>query len=63
MYTKDKNKKTWNFPKKLFYIFFFCIFLLYIQLAYLSLSPSIYGKNMDKFAANRNTVKQTIVPV
>ena len=61
MYTKDKNKKTWDFPKKMFYIFFFCIFLLYIQLTYLSLSPSIYGKNMDKFAANRNTVKQTIV--
>lgn len=60
MNTKKKNAKTWNLPKFVFYFFFLCLFLLYIQFAYLSLSNKIYGKDMDKFAANRNTVKKTI---
>lgn len=34
--------------------------LLYIQLCYLSLSPTIYGINMDKFAKARNTVTKTL---
>ena len=34
--------------------------ILYGQFVYLSLSPTIYGKNMAEFAANRNTVKRTI---
>ena len=34
--------------------------IIYGQFVYLSLSPTIYGKNMAEFAANRNTVKRTI---
>ncbi len=55
-----KKKKNWNLPKKIFYIFSFLLFLLYIKLAYLSLSPVVYGKNVSNFASTRNTVKKTI---
>lgn len=34
--------------------------LLYVQLCYLSLSPIIYGINMEKFAKARNTVTKTL---
>lgn len=60
MNTKRKRKQIWKLPKTVFYIFFFCIFLLYIKLAYLSLSPVVYGKNMKDFASTRNTVRKTI---
>ena len=59
MKTNRKNK-IWQFPKLLFFVFSFCLFCLYIKYAYLSLSPTIYGKNMAEFAASRNTVKKTI---
>lgn len=59
MNTRGKNK-IWKIPKKLFFVFAFCIFLLYIKYAYLALSPTVYGKDMAKFAASRNTVKKTI---
>lgn len=60
MNTKKKNRKTWNVPKFVFYFFFLCLFLLYIQFGYLSLSQTIYGKDMDAFALTRNTVHKTI---
>ena len=53
------NKK-WNLPNFIFITFSLFIFVLYIQLVYLSLSKKIYGKNMTEFAASRNTVKQTL---
>ena len=56
MNTKQKTKK-WNFPRLTFIVFLLCIFLLYIKFAYLSLSPTIYGKNMAKFIAKRIKVK------
>ena len=59
MNTKQRTKK-WTFPRLTFIVFLLCIFLLYIKFAYLSLSPTIYGKNMEEFAASRNTVKKTI---
>lgn len=59
MNTNQKNK-TWKFPKKFFKFFLICIFLLYLKFAYLSLSPTIYGKNMSEFASKRNTVKKTV---
>ena len=55
-----KNNKNWNFPKILFRIFLVFIMILFGKLVYLSLSPNIDGINMDKFAANRNTTKQTL---
>ena len=60
MNTKRKNKKTWKTPKYVFYFFFLCLFLLYLQFGYLSLSNTIYGKDMDAFALTRNTVHRTI---
>lgn len=59
MNTVRKNK-IWQLPKHLFYVFSICIFLLYIKFAYLSLSPTIYGKNMTEFATSRNTIKKKI---
>ena len=59
MNTKKKNK-VWNFSKTMLFVFLLCIFLLYIKFAYLSLSPTIYGKNMAEFASLRNTVKKTV---
>ena len=52
-----KKKKTkWKVPNLVFFIFLIGILILYGQYVYLSLSKSIYGINMNKFAANRNTV-------
>lgn len=56
----NQRKKVWNFPKLIFGFFLICIFLLYIKFAYLSLSPTVYGKNMEDFAAKRNTVRKKI---
>ncbi len=60
MNTKRKKKQIWELPKQVFYIFCLCIFFLYIKLAYLSLSPVVYGKNISQFATTRNTVRKTI---
>ena len=60
MNTGRKIKKTWNLPIVMFVVFLFCIFLLYMQFAYLSLSTKVYGRNMDSFAESRNTVKKTL---
>lgn len=57
---KKNRKKEWNFPKRIFYLFFFCFIILYIQYIYLSLSPKVYGINMKEFAEKRNTFKTTL---
>ena len=43
---KEQKKQAWNYPKRLFYLFLFCILLLYIQYGYLSLSSNVYGENI-----------------
>lgn len=60
MNTRKENKTTWKAPMIAFRVFFFCILFLYIQLTYLALSKSVYGKDLDKFALTRNTVKKTV---
>ena len=60
MNTKQNTKKTWKIPRLVFGVFLFCIFLLYLQFAYLSLSKKVYGKDMDAFALSRSTVKKNI---
>ena len=60
MVQKGRDMKQWKFPKLIFLVFTGCIFLLYLQFAYLSLSPTIYGINMDEFAKKRNTVTRTL---
>ena len=57
---KTRKKKRLNVSNLLFFLFFICLFLLYIRFAYLSLSPNIDGINIKQFAANRNMVKKTI---
>lgn len=57
--TTGKNKK-WGFPKKVFTIFVVVFFVLFIQYAYLSLSPNIYGINMDEFASKRSTFSSVL---
>lgn len=58
---KRKTKlKYWKFPNRILKCFFFCMVILYLQLCYLSLSPTIYGINMDEFAKARNTVSKTL---
>ena len=61
--TKKKNRKKTKFKtaKIIYFIFLFFILILYAQFAYLSLSDEIYGNNMEKFAASRNTVKKEII--
>lgn len=61
MNARGKKTKGWKLPQKMFYLFSFCLFLLYGKFAYLSLSPVVYGKNVSAFASTRNTVKK-IVP-
>lgn len=57
MEKKEAKKQNWKYPKRIFYLFLFCILLLYIQYGYLSLSPVVYGENMGEFARKRDTAK------
>lgn len=54
------NKKSWGFPKKTFLIFLVFILFLFLQYAYVSLFPNVYGINMNKFASNRYTVSSVL---
>lgn len=60
MNTRNGKSKTWNFPKKVFVIFLVFIFIIFLQYAYVSLSPKVYGIDMDQFASNRYTVSSTL---
>ena len=51
---KTRSMK-WKTPMVVFYIFLVFILILFIQYVYLSVSPNVYGINMQEFAANRNT--------
>lgn len=57
MKTRKVINKTWQKPKFIFKVFLVFILVLYVQLCYLTLSPSVYGINMKTFASKRNTVK------
>ena len=57
MNKKNKRLKTkWKIANVVFFVFLIFILILYGQYVYLSLSRKIYGIDMTKFAANRNTV-------
>lgn len=60
MRSKTRKLKQWKYPQLVFFFFVLIIVFLYATYTYLSLSPSIFGINMDTFAKNRNTVKQTL---
>ena len=57
---KGRDMKQWKFPKFIFLGFAGLIFLLYIQFAYLSLSPTVYGINMDEFETEKYSDKNTV---
>lgn len=52
-----RNNINFNFkyPKKIFIVFLFIMFILYGRLLFLAASPVIDGLNMDEFAKARNT--------
>lgn len=58
--TRGNANNYWDTPMKIYKRFLVVIGILYLFFCYLSLSPVIYGKNMDLFASNRNTVKTTL---
>lgn len=60
MNTRRVKNKAWNFPKKTFLIFLVFILLLFMQYAYVSLFPNVYGINMKEFANNRYTVSSNL---
>lgn len=55
-----KKKKRLNISMVIFFLFFLCIFLLYLRFVQISLSPTIDNINIKKFAASRNTVRRTL---
>jgi penicillin-binding protein 2B len=55
--TRKDLKSGWVLPKVIFNFILVFIMLLYMQYAYLSLSPTVYGQNIDEFSSNRNTLK------
>ena len=61
MKRKKLKLKKWKTPKIVFRIFFLFLVGLYIQLVYLSISKKVYGQDMEKFAKNRNTVRETLL--
>ncbi len=60
MRRKKQIKNNWKFPKRVFFVFFLCILILFARFCYLSLSPKVNGHNIQKFAANRNTVSKVL---
>lgn len=60
MKTRNGKNSSWNFPRYTFYVFLVFILFLFIKFAYLAISPTIYGKNMENFAENRNTVSSVL---
>lgn len=58
---KGKRKSSiWKSPKKLFFVFFIVMIILFVRYAYLALSENINGHNIKEFAANRNTVSKIL---
>lgn len=60
MKKKKQIKNNWKFPKRIFFVFFLCILILFARFCYLALSKTVNGHDIQKFAANRNTVSKTL---
>ena len=56
---KQKNIE-WKTPRKIFLVFLFLILILFVRYCFLAISPTINGRNMQVFAANRNTISKTL---
>ena len=57
---KNINRARINLPLFIIALFLFAYFMY--QVAYLSLSPKVYGTHIQNFAENRNTKAQIIEP-
>lgn len=57
---KKQRNSGWAFPKKVFFVFFLGILVLFGRYCYLALSPSVNGHDIQKFASNRNTVSKVL---
>lgn len=58
---KGKRKSSiWKAPKRLFFVFFLVMGILFARYCYLALSTTIDGHNIKEFAANRNTVSKIL---
>ena len=60
MKNKGERKEIWNVPKYFSVFVFFSFILIVGQMTYISLFPTLYGRNMDEFAASRNTYSTTL---
>ena len=60
MAKKTQKNVEWKTPRKIFLVFLFLILVLFGRYCYLALSPTINGRNMKVFAANRNTVSKVL---
>lgn len=60
MRDKNNRKENWSAPKYFFVVVFISFSVIVLQLSYIALFPTLYGINMDKFAASRNTYTTTL---
>lgn len=60
MKTGREKNQSWSFPRKVFITFLVFILVLFFQYGYVSLFPSVYGINMEKFASSRYTVSSVL---
>ena len=60
MRDKNERKENWNAPKYFFAVVFISFFVIVMQLSYVALWPTLYGIDMDEFAASRNTYSTTL---
>lgn len=60
MNRKKQTKNNWKFPKRVFFVFFLCIIVLFARFCYLSLSKTVNGHDIQEFASKRNTVSKTL---
>lgn len=58
--TNKKKNIEWKTPRKIFLVFLFLMFILFGRYCFLALSPTINGRDMEVFAANRNTVSRVL---
>ena len=57
---KNIRIENWKAPKTLFKIFFFCMLILAVVYVYISISPKVFGIDMQEFALTRNTYETVL---
>ena len=60
MNKKAKKINDWKYPRKVFLVFLVIIIIIFARYCFLALSPSVNGRNIQTFAANRNTVSKIL---